>query len=86
MTLEHDNQLISFPQYTLSYFFLTSELLQVRNCKLSGLNDLHQGSENVREKIVEYLNKLISWGVAGFRVDAAKHMWPGDLQVRSHCS
>ncbi|XP_063607949.1 alpha-amylase 4N-like [Penaeus indicus] len=53
---------------------------QVRNCKLSGLNDLHQGSENVRDKIVEYLNKLIGWGVAGFRVDASKHMWPADLQ------
>jgi alpha-amylase len=22
------------------------------------------------------MNKLISWGVAGFRIDAAKHMWP----------
>nr|XP_027210305.1 alpha-amylase A-like [Penaeus vannamei] len=53
---------------------------QVRNCKLSGLNDLHQGSEHVRDKIVEYLNKLIGWGVAGFRVDASKHMWPADLQ------
>ncbi len=25
------------------------------------------------------MNKLINMGVAGFRVDAVKHMWPGDL-------
>jgi len=35
----------------------------------------------VRGKVVEYLNRLIEIGVAGFRVDAAKHMWPGDLQA-----
>ena len=33
------------------------------------------------EKIVTYLNNLISFGVAGFRIDAAKHMWPVDLQA-----
>lgn len=27
------------------------------------------------------MNKLIDLGVAGFRIDAAKHMWPSDLQV-----
>ncbi|XP_071521195.1 pancreatic alpha-amylase 2a5-like isoform X2 [Panulirus ornatus] len=54
---------------------------QVRNCKLVGLNDLNQGTEYVRGKILEYLNTLTSWGVAGFRIDATKHMWPGDLQI-----
>jgi len=54
---------------------------QVRNCKLSGLNDLDGGSEYVRNTIVEYLNRLISYGVAGFRFDASKHMWPGDLEA-----
>lgn len=38
-----------------------------------------QGSQYVREKIVKFMNKLISLGAAGFRVDAAKHMWPSDL-------
>lgn len=52
---------------------------QVRNCELSGLRDLDQGKENVRQKIANYLNKLIMLGVAGFRIDASKHMWPGDL-------
>jgi len=54
---------------------------QVRNCKLVGLNDLNQGSDYVRGKLKELLNRMISYGVAGFRWDACKHMWPGDLQV-----
>lgn len=40
---------------------------QVRNCDLVGLPDLNQGVELVRSKIVEYMNKLINMGVAGFR-------------------
>lgn len=54
---------------------------QVRNCKLEGLNDLDLSKEYVRGKIIDYMNKLIDIGVAGFRVDASKHMWPGDLQA-----
>lgn len=52
---------------------------QVRNCNLLGLPDLDTGSEYVREKIANYMNKLIDYGVAGFRIDASKHMWPSDL-------
>jgi alpha-amylase len=52
---------------------------QVRNCKLVGLPDLLLSKDYVMDKIVEYLNRLINIGVAGFRVDAAKHMWPNDL-------
>ena len=48
---------------------------------LVGLPDLALDSEYVRNKIAEYMNNLIDIGVAGFRVDAAKHMWPGDLQA-----
>jgi alpha-amylase len=29
--------------------------------------------------MIEYLNSLIDIGVAGFRADASKHMWPADL-------
>ena len=54
---------------------------QVRNCELVGLKDLDQSKSYVRDRIVDFLNKLISLGVAGFRVDAAKHMWPADLKV-----
>lgn len=35
----------------------------------------------MRDKVAEYLNRLLEMGVAGFRVDAAKHMWPGDLEA-----
>lgn len=47
---------------------------QVRNCDLLGLPDLNQGHEWVRTKIVDFLNTLLDFGVAGFRVDAMKHM------------
>lgn len=58
-----------------------NDKIQVRNCRLSGLADLDLGQEYVRNKIAEYMNKLIDMGVAGFRVDAAKHMWPADLSA-----
>ena len=54
---------------------------QVRNCYLVGLNDLNGGSDYVRGKIADYINDLINIGVKGFRVDASKHMWPGDLEA-----
>ncbi|XP_034949226.1 alpha-amylase-like [Chelonus insularis] len=54
---------------------------EVRNCELSGLHDLDQSKEHVRNMIVDFLNRLIDMGVAGFRIDAAKHMWPEDLKV-----
>ncbi|XP_063383598.1 alpha-amylase 1-like [Cydia fagiglandana] len=54
---------------------------RVRNCELSGLKDLNQGTEYVRQMITGYMNRLIDMGVAGFRIDAAKHMWPGDLRI-----
>ncbi|CAH1116249.1 unnamed protein product [Phaedon cochleariae] len=52
----------------------------VRNCELEALRDLDHSKAYVRQKIIEYLNHLIDLGVAGFRIDAAKHMWPADLQ------
>nr|AFE48186.1 amylase [Spondylus violaceus] len=54
---------------------------EVRNCRLVNLADLKLGKDYVRDKIAEYLNHLIDLGVGGFRVDAAKHMWPGDLRA-----
>ncbi|CAG9786604.1 unnamed protein product [Diatraea saccharalis] len=53
---------------------------EVRSCNLVGLKDLNHGLSYVQTKIANYLNELISLGVAGFRVDAAKHMWPNDLK------
>lgn len=54
---------------------------QVRNCELVGLRDLNQAVPWVKKQIVAYLDKLVEIGVAGFRVDAAKHMWPRDLEA-----
>jgi alpha-amylase len=51
----------------------------VRNCRLLSLIDLNQKVLHVQNMIVDYMNRLIGYGVAGFRVDAAKHMWPEDL-------
>jgi hypothetical protein len=36
---------------------------------------------HVQDMIVEFFNRLIGYGVAGFRLDAGKHMWPEDLQT-----
>ncbi|MFT6986552.1 MAG: alpha-amylase [Psychromonas sp.] len=52
---------------------------EIQNCDLVGLNDLKTGSDYVRQKIADYMNDAISMGVAGFRIDAAKHIPAGDL-------
>ncbi len=52
---------------------------QVQNCDLVGLNDLKTESDYVRGKIAAYMNDLLSMGVAGFRIDAAKHMASADV-------
>jgi len=55
--------------------------IEVSNCELVGMRDLNQGKPWVRDRIVDLFNKLVDIGVAGFRIDAAKHMWPGDLEI-----
>lgn len=54
--------------------------VEMRNCELIGLRDLNQTHPYVREKTIAFLNHLIDLGVAGFRIDAAKHIWPTDLK------
>ena len=51
----------------------------IQNCDLVGLNDLKTESEYVRQKIADYMNDALSLGVAGFRIDAAKHIPAGDI-------
>ena len=60
---------------------ITCLVLQVRNCRLVGLLDLALGNNYVRGKVADYLRDLLNIGVAGFRVDAVKHMWPEDLEA-----
>nr|AAB60935.1 amylase [Aedes aegypti] len=52
----------------------------VRNCELAALPDLDQSNRFVQNKIIQYLNHLLDLGVAGFRMDACKHMRPEDLK------
>jgi len=58
-----------------------NDIRQVTNCELVGLSDLRTGSPTVQAKLAGYLNKLIGYGVAGFRVDAAKHVPEADLRA-----
>ena len=53
-----------------------SNASNVRNCYLVGLTDLYGAMDYVRNSIAAYLNELVDLGVAGIRIDAAKHMWP----------
>jgi alpha-amylase len=52
---------------------------EIQNCELVGLSDLTTESDYVRGQEAGYLNHLLSLGVDGFRLDAAKHMPAGDL-------
>ena len=54
---------------------------QVFNCELVGLADLRTDTATVQNELADYLNKLIGYGVSGFRVDAAKHIGQDDLDA-----
>ncbi|GAC1659487.1 MAG: carbohydrate-binding module family 20 domain-containing protein [Gemmatimonadaceae bacterium] len=51
----------------------------VQDCELFGLADLNTGSAAVQQKIADYLIGLARLGVAGFRLDAAKHIQQVEL-------
>jgi alpha-amylase len=51
----------------------------VQDCELLSLPDLNTGLPSVRLKIAGYLNMLARLGVAGFRIDAAKHIQQVEL-------
>ena len=51
----------------------------VQDCELFSLPDLATESPSVRTKIANYLLMLARLGVAGFRIDAAKHIQQVDL-------
>lgn len=52
----------------------------VQYCDLVGLADLCTGCPYVQDTIAAYINRLVQLGVAGFRIDAAKHIDAGDLR------
>jgi alpha-amylase len=51
-----------------------------QNCRLLGMPDLNTGSDYVKGQFSLYLTTLINMGVDGFRIDAAKHINPAELQ------
>ncbi len=54
---------------------------QVQNCQLSSLTDLRTETPYVRTKLAGYLKDLMSLGVDGFRLDAAKHVPLADIKA-----
>jgi alpha-amylase len=71
--------------YTLSDFHAAcgvnnyQSAANVQDCELLGLADLRTGLTTVQQKIADYLIGLVRLGVAGFRIDAAKHIQPVEL-------
>lgn len=57
----------------------TTNAEHVQRCELVSLADLDTSSPTVQAKLAAYLSELLSLGVRGFRLDAAKHMAPADL-------
>ena len=51
----------------------------VQDCELLGLAELRTDMPAVQQKIADYLSALVRLGVAGFRIDAAKHIQPVEL-------
>jgi len=56
-----------------------ADAANVQDCELFGLPDLNTGKDSVRRKIADYLITLARLGVAGFRIDAAKHIQQVEL-------
>ena len=56
-----------------------NDVWEVQNCELVNLADLKTSKPSARETLAGYLNDLLDIGVAGFRIDAAKHTPPEDL-------
>ncbi len=54
---------------------------QVQDCELYSLPDLRTDRPRVRRVLADYLIALARLGVAGFRVDAAKHIQQADLDA-----
>ncbi len=52
---------------------------QVQTCELVNLADLATGSPHVQARLTTYLQDLVSLGVRGLRIDAAKHMAADDV-------
>lgn len=57
------------------------DLWEVQSCQLGTLDDIDTGKPEVQAIIAAYLNDLLSLGVAGFRLDAVKHIDHDELHA-----
>jgi len=58
---------------------------RVQSCEVSNLPDLNTGKAEVQDRIATYLHRLIEdEQVDGLRIDAAKHIAPGELETILH--
>jgi alpha-amylase len=58
-----------------------SDRWEVQNCQLVSLADLDTEAPYVQTQIANYLTDLLHMGVAGFRIDAAKHIPSPSIQA-----
>lgn len=76
-----------YPQFGYNDFHHSGDITNygdsnnVWNGALYGMPDLKTESPYVQDQIATYMKTLLGWGVAGFRVDAAKHMAPADVKA-----
>ncbi|MCB0044107.1 MAG: pullulanase-type alpha-1,6-glucosidase [Caldilineaceae bacterium] len=80
-----------YPQYTTTDFHMCGtagndianygDRYEVQNCELANLADLDQSQADVRATLHAYLQDLLDMGVAGFRLDASKHMSAQDINA-----
>jgi alpha-amylase len=54
---------------------------EVQTCELVNLADLDTGAPKVQDRIAGYLSDMVSLGVAGFRIDASKHIDTNELKA-----
>ena len=67
----YDSTDFHWPECTVADY---TNAANVQDCELLGLPDLNTELTSVRDTIAGYLIKLARLGVAGFRIDAAKHI------------
>jgi len=67
----YDSTDFHWPECTVTDY---SNAANVQDCELLSLPDLNTEKQSVRDSIAGYLIKLARLGVAGFRIDAAKHI------------
>ena len=53
---------------------------------LTGLTDLNTEKDYVRQRIADFITAMLSMGVSGVRIDAAKHIHPTDLAAIFKCT